>query len=133
MALEYIHQATGLEKIFGIDIRVEDVIAARKLGISAEVMDIVDQPFFGRKFNTVYCSHVIEHISHLGQAAEHLRQLTNEFLIVIVPKETVQELNDNPGHVNLFPDVKEVLRFFPRMEVVEWKEEFGDIRVILKP
>ena len=59
-------------------------------------------PFADREFDTVICTHVIEHILDYRKALTELRRITNKRLIIVVPREREAIYSFNP-HFNFFP------------------------------
>jgi SAM-dependent methyltransferase len=78
-------------------------------------------PFASREFDTVVCTHVVEHIlDHRGAIAE-LRRITARRLIVVVPMERESLYSFNP-HFHFFPYPHSFLRAMipvPRAHVCE--------------
>jgi ubiquinone/menaquinone biosynthesis C-methylase UbiE len=59
-------------------------------------------PFADRAFDTVVCTHVIEHILDYRAAIAELRRITGRRLIIVVPRERESIYAFNP-HFNFFP------------------------------
>lgn len=55
-----------------------------------------------KKFDTVICTHVLEHILDFRSAYLELKKICNKRLIIIVPKERPYKYTFN-GHLNFFP------------------------------
>jgi SAM-dependent methyltransferase len=66
-------------------------------------------PFQDREFDTVVCTHVIEHILNYRQAIEELRRVARHRLIIVVPRERESIYTFNP-HLNFFPYSHSFLR-----------------------
>jgi SAM-dependent methyltransferase len=66
-------------------------------------------PFGDREFDTVVCTHVIEHILDYRAAIAELRRITARRLIVVVPMEREALYSFNP-HFNFFPYPHSFLR-----------------------
>ena len=54
------------------------------------------------KFDTVICSHVLEHILDINLAYENLKKICKKKLIIIVPRERAYKYTFN-GHLHFFP------------------------------
>ncbi len=66
-------------------------------------------PFADGEFDTVICTHVIEHILDYRQAIAELRRICRRRLIVVVPQEREGRYNFN-AHFNFFPYPESFLR-----------------------
>ncbi len=66
-------------------------------------------PFKDREFDTVICTHVVEHILDYRKALSELRRITNRRLIIVVPMERESLFGFNL-HVNFFPYPHSFLR-----------------------
>lgn len=66
-------------------------------------------PLSERAFDTVICTHVIEHILDYRAAIAELRRITSKRLIIIVPREREGIYTFNP-HFNFFPYPHSFLR-----------------------
>jgi 2-polyprenyl-3-methyl-5-hydroxy-6-metoxy-1,4-benzoquinol methylase len=66
-------------------------------------------PFADKSFDTVVCTHVIEHILDLRRAIAELRRITRRRLIIVVPREREGIYTFNP-HLNFFPYSHSFLR-----------------------
>jgi ubiquinone/menaquinone biosynthesis C-methylase UbiE len=70
---------------------------------------VEDLPFGDGSFDTVVCTHVIEHILNYRQAIAELRRITRRRLIIVVPREREGIYTFNP-HLNFFPYAHSFLR-----------------------
>lgn len=66
-------------------------------------------PFPDKSFDTVICTHVIEHILDYRNAISELRRVARKRLIVVVPRERESIYTFNP-HFNFFPYSHSFLR-----------------------
>ena len=66
-------------------------------------------PFSDQAFDTVICTHVIEHILDYRAAIAELRRITSKRLIIVVPREREGIYTFNP-HFNFFPYPHSFLR-----------------------
>lgn len=66
-------------------------------------------PFNDREFDTVICTHVLEHILDIRKALSELRRITRRRLIIVVPKERETRYTFNP-HFHFFPYTHSFLR-----------------------
>lgn len=89
-----------LERVVGVDF-------VRPEGLKVESFEFVEAaietlPFPDGAFDTVICTHVIEHILDYRRAIAELRRITGRRLIIVVPREREGRYTFNP-HFNFFP------------------------------
>jgi SAM-dependent methyltransferase len=70
---------------------------------------IEDLPFEDGAFDTVICTHVLEHILDFRRALSELRRIAKKRLIIVVPMEREGRYTFNP-HFNFFPYPESFLR-----------------------
>jgi SAM-dependent methyltransferase len=66
-------------------------------------------PFQDNEFDTVVCTHVVEHILDYRTAIAELRRITKRRLIIVVPQEREGRYTFNP-HFNFWPYPESFLR-----------------------
>ena len=66
-------------------------------------------PFSDRAFDTVVCTHVVEHILDYRAAIAEIRRIAARRLIIVVPREREGLYSFNP-HFNFFPYKHSFLR-----------------------
>jgi SAM-dependent methyltransferase len=91
----------------GVDFVVPEYFSEE--GISFVKAPIEQLPFSDREFDTVICTHVIEHILDYRRALAELRRITRKRLIIVVPQEREAIYTFNP-HFNFFPYPHSLLR-----------------------
>lgn len=64
--------------------------------------DIYDLPFEDESFDTVICTHTLEHVLDMEKAISELRRVARNRLIIIVPCQREYKYTFN-FHVNFFP------------------------------
>jgi SAM-dependent methyltransferase len=106
--LQRIRQARqGAGHYTGVDFVVED--AAQIEGIDYVAARVEALPFADTAFDTVICTHVIEHVLEYRQAISELRRIARKRLIIVVPREREYLYSFNP-HFNFFPYTHSFLR-----------------------
>lgn len=93
-------ERAGPLDLTGVDFVVDD--AAALDGVTYVAARIEDLPFPDAHFDTVICTHVIEHVLDYRQAIGELRRITRRRLIIVVPRERESLYSFNP-HFNFFP------------------------------
>jgi SAM-dependent methyltransferase len=78
-------------------------------GIETHRARIERLPFPDRAFDTVMCTHVLEHILDLRAMVAELRRVTRKRLLVVVPLEREYRYTFNP-HFHFFPYPESFLR-----------------------
>lgn len=96
-----------LTRLVGVDFAIDD--AGNRPGIEYVAAKIEDLPFADNEFDTVICTHVIEHVLDYRAAIAELRRITKKRLIIIVPREREYRYTFNP-HFNFFPYTHSFLR-----------------------
>jgi SAM-dependent methyltransferase len=100
--LRHIRENSGrkFKRLAGVDFVLPD--AATDRDIEFREARIENLPFPDRAFDTVVCTHVIEHILDYRAAIAELRRITARRLIIVVPRERESIYAFNP-HFNFFP------------------------------
>jgi SAM-dependent methyltransferase len=94
----------------GVDFIVEEGTRRRPAGLKFRQANIEALPFADAAFDTVICTHVLEHILDLRRAIAELRRVTAQRLILIVPREREYRFTFNP-HLHFFPYKHSFLRY----------------------
>ena len=96
-----------VKRFTGVDFVVEDAAAID--GVEYVAAKIEALPFKDGEFDTVVCTHVIEHVLEYREAIAELRRIAKKRLIIIVPRERESLYSFNP-HFNFFPYTHSFLR-----------------------
>lgn len=96
-----------LTKVTGVDFVVDD--AAKISGVEYIAAVAEELPFADGEFDTVVCTHVIEHLLDYRKAISELRRVAKKRLIIVVPREREYLYSFNP-HFNFFPYSHSFLR-----------------------
>jgi SAM-dependent methyltransferase len=90
----------SLARLTGVDFAINDAAAIE--GVEYVAAMIEELPFDDGEFDTVVCTHVIEHILDYRRAIAELRRIARRRLIIVVPREREYRYTFNP-HFNFFP------------------------------
>ena len=101
------HARGAAGRYTGVDFVIDDAAAID--GIEYVAARIEDLPFEDGAFDTVICTHVIEHVLEYRQAIAELRRIARRRLVIIVPREREYRYSFNP-HFNFFPYTHSFLR-----------------------
>jgi len=88
--------------VTGVDIVLSSSLARSYPNINFLEARIEHLPFESNIYDTVICTHVLEHIRNIQWAIEELRRITKQRLIVVVPKERPYRVTPNL-HLHFFP------------------------------
>lgn len=99
--LRRIREHRPCENIVGVD------FSAHPEWKSEEVIEFVEHdilclPFKDRQFDTVICTHTLEHIVDIPAAIHELRRICSAALLIVVPRERESIWSFNP-HFHYFP------------------------------
>ncbi len=96
-----------LAALTGIDFVIDP--AHSDAGIDYVAAKVEALPYPDKMFDTVICTHVIEHTVDYRAAIAELRRVTRRRLIIVVPREREYRYTFNP-HLNFFPYTHSFLR-----------------------
>lgn len=88
--------------VTGCDFLISDELRARYPSIEFVEGPIEKLPFKDKQFDTVICSHTLEHIIRFDEAIAELRRICRKRLILVVPREREYKYSFNL-HVQFFP------------------------------
>lgn len=109
--LNYLFREPSLAGIefSGVDFIIEPQTSSRHPSIHFTAAPIERLPFADKSFDTVICTHVLEHILDVRAAITELRRVCGSRLIVVVPLEREHSFTFNP-HIHFFPYPHSFLR-----------------------
>lgn len=84
------------------DIIVDDGTRERHPRVTFREANVEALPFGGRSFDTVICTHTLEHVQDLQQAIRELRRVARRRLIVVVPRQRPYKYTFS-HHLHFFP------------------------------
>ena len=108
----------------GVDFIVEEGTRNRPADLKFQQANIEALPFADAAFDTVICTHVLEHILDLRRAIAELRRVTAQRLILIVPREREYRFTFNP-HLHFFPYKHSFLRYLVPIPARHGIEDIG--------
>lgn len=100
-------QRPEIERLTGVDFVIDDASAID--GIEYVAARIEALPFDDNEFDTVVCTHVLEHVLDFRASLAELRRVASKRVIVVVPKEREYKYSFNP-HFNFFAYTHSFLR-----------------------
>ena len=102
--LNALHAALGQDgrNYTGLDFQIDQETRERLPSITFVESVVEKMPFADNAFDTVICTHVLEHILDIRAAVAELRRVCRLRLIVVVPKEREHRFTFNP-HLHFFP------------------------------
>tara|TARA_B100000989_G_scaffold298025_1_gene285761 strand:+ start:2431 stop:3000 length:570 start_codon:yes stop_codon:yes gene_type:complete len=120
--------AIGLSKLFEVnknfmgfegDKRFKKIWSSRNL--KGKTGDIYKLPFKNSEFDTVYSSHVLEHLEHPKQVVKETLRVSKKRIIHSVPLGNVDDKNFGSKHLHIFNRVNFKKLFdFSNLEIVDY-------------
>lgn len=107
--LDWMKQRRPELALTGTDFIIEEGARTRHPAIRFVKGHIERLPFEDHAFDTVTCTHVLEHILEFRTALAELRRVARKRLIVVVPQEREYRFTFNP-HLHFFPYPHSFLR-----------------------
>jgi 2-polyprenyl-3-methyl-5-hydroxy-6-metoxy-1,4-benzoquinol methylase len=121
--LNYLRQRPALHDVefHGIDFIIEPDTQSRDSSIRFMAAPVEALPVANGYFDTVICTHVLEHILDIRAAITELRRVCARRLIIVVPLEREYRFTFNP-HIHFFPYPHSFLRhILPGSSTHEWR------------
>lgn len=87
--------------VIGVDFIIPDALQSSHNPCFVEG-DIEMIPFADRSFDTVICTHTLEHVQHLELSVNELRRVTRRRLIIVVPRQRAYTYTFDL-HLHFFP------------------------------
>jgi ubiquinone/menaquinone biosynthesis C-methylase UbiE len=88
--------------VTAVDIALDDSVIAQNQKVRWATGDVEDLQFPDASFDTVVCTHTLEHVRNLTQALAELRRVARHRLIVVVPKQRPYRYTFDL-HLSFFP------------------------------
>ena len=112
-------------KVTAIDIYIRDELKKLYPRIIFNNGNVECLPYGDKKFDTVICTHTLEHVQNLTQAISELRRVCKKRLIIVVPKQRPYKYTFDL-HLNFFPYEHSFLQIMRNTNKKECKS-LGDI------
>ena len=93
---------SGKRMVTGVDIVVPETIREQYPKVTFAQGNVEDLPFKDKQFDTVVCTHTLEHVRDLPKAMSELRRVAKRRVIVVVPRQRPYTYNFSL-HLNYFP------------------------------
>jgi ubiquinone/menaquinone biosynthesis C-methylase UbiE len=109
--VDFLHQRPNLHdvELYGVDFIIEPDTERRHHSIRFVAAPIEALPFPDRHFDTVICTHVLEHVLDIRAAVTELRRICGRRLVIVVPLEREYRFTFN-AHIHFFPYPHSFLR-----------------------
>ncbi|MBW8802580.1 MAG: class I SAM-dependent methyltransferase [Catenulisporales bacterium] len=89
-------------EVTATDIVLDESAVARYPDVDFTAANVEALPFPDRSFDTVVCTHTLEHVQNLQQAIGELRRVARERVIIVVPRQRPYKYGFNL-HIHFFP------------------------------
>lgn len=110
------------KRIGGGYIEAADIVLPMKRckGIHYREATLTSLPYEDRSFDTVICTHALEHIKDISLALAELRRVCRKRLMIVVPRQREYRFTFDL-HINFFPYEYSVRRFIdnPKAQIME--------------
>jgi SAM-dependent methyltransferase len=100
--LDYLSGNTTGKRLTGVDFMIPKSLRSKFPDLSFVEGAIEELPFADGAFDTVICSHTLEHVRNVERAVSELRRVCRKRLIIVVPSEREYKYSFNL-HVSFFP------------------------------
>lgn len=74
-------------EVTATDLVLDDALSRRITGVRFVQANILHLPFGDRSFDTVVCTHVLEHVQQIQAAVDELRRVCKKRLVIVVPRQ----------------------------------------------
>ncbi|MFL6117046.1 MAG: class I SAM-dependent methyltransferase [Catenulispora sp.] len=89
-------------EVTATDIVLDASAVARYRDVEFTTANVEALPFPDRSFDTVVCTHTLEHVQNLQQAIRELRRVARQRVIIVVPRQRPYKYGFNL-HIHFFP------------------------------
>lgn len=104
LLLERIRKKNKNLNLYGAEIFKSEKLKIREEKFNLKIYEIKIENLnsIDKKFDTVICTHVLEHVLNIRMAYKNLKKICKDTLIIVVPKERPYKYTFN-GHLHFFP------------------------------
>lgn len=89
-------------KVTAVDIDISEEIIEKYPSINFQKMDIHRLEFENDNFDSVICTHTLEHVKFINKAISELRRVAKKRIIIVIPRERPYKYTFNL-HLHFFP------------------------------
>lgn len=119
-------------KVTAADIYINEKTKLKYPKIIFKIGNAEDLPFGNNEFNTVICTHTLEHVQDLARSMAELRRVSKKRLIIVVPRQRPYRYTFDL-HIHFFPYIHSFLTAIGAKEKNTAKIVGGDIFYIEDP
>ena len=95
-------------QVTACDINISQEMKETYTGMRVQEENVECLSFADKEFDTVVCTHMLEHVRNINTSIRELRRVTKKRLIIVVPKQRPY-LYTFDGHLRFFPYEHDVL------------------------
>ena len=89
-------------EVTATDIIIDSRLASNHTNIRFQEANVEDLPFKDKEFDTVVCTHTLQHVQNIFMAIHELKRVAKKRLIVVVPKQRSYKYTFDL-HLHFFP------------------------------
>lgn len=92
----------ALKPVSACDMYISPTVKTRYANVHFTAANIESLPYQDKQFDTVVCTHTLEHVINIQKAISELRRVTKKRLIIVVPKQRPYRYSFDL-HIHFFP------------------------------
>jgi ubiquinone/menaquinone biosynthesis C-methylase UbiE len=101
----------GYKNLLGVDLANQ----IKYPNISIQISNIEKLPFEDKSFDTVICSHTLEHVINIRQTISELKRVAKKKLIITIPRQKYYKYTFDL-HIHFFPQISYFLNLLDMSE-----------------
>ena len=102
-------------QVVACDMVISPEMRIKNPEIDFRAVNIEDLPFIDSAFDTVVCTHTLEHVLDIERAISELRRVAKKRLIIVVPKQRPYKYTFDL-HIHFFPYKWSLLAYMQQSE-----------------